>query len=500
MTETHTYNPLDRATYEAIAYNAIGRASEIGTYPAYRLTHSSGNSGWSVGAVQWDFGQPGRGDKVDVLLSGYQAWASREERFTDAELASLSRRLTTRGQVGNELTSVERSRLGAYLRSDSGRDFVDGLNREQIDRKWTNVGEPLSRIPWMQRLAADDPGQAAEIVAMTSKLYNQNENKGGALIRHLQGHELTSAETSTWIGDEGIRNLNRNAQAAILSGRDNALAGMRLFDALETSDGRLGQAWRREIHERGNAALSRGFNSDPDIQLLDGMMRNPTGGERILAHVDRNARAQATAIAGINAAARLEMSRVTLGRDGALSVVSPGGDNFEMTPEGWNRNGVPMQGAPAREVDRLDHMEQGRAPFVPNPRQAGVGLEHPLLQQSQAAVDRLDRSLGRAPDHSSACMSASLACLAQENGLTRIDHVVLSQQAGRHGENVFVVQGKVDDPAHLVAHMKTSTATQTPVAESLQRLDHGDLALIQQTQVAHQEQQSVANAHHRSLG
>lgn len=263
MTEPRTYNPLDRSTYEALAYNAIGRASEIGTYPAYQLTHSSGNSGWSVGAVQWDFGQPGRGHKAEVLLNGYQAWTSQEQRFSNTELASLSRRLQTPGQVGNALTATEQTRLGAYLRSDQGREFVDGLNREQIDRKWTNVGEPLSRIPWLQTLAANDPAQAAEIVAMTSKLYNQNENRGGALIRHLQSHELTSAETSTWIGDEGIRGLNQNARTAIVSGRDNALAGTRLFNALEASDGRLGQAWRREIHDRANVALSRGSIPTP---------------------------------------------------------------------------------------------------------------------------------------------------------------------------------------------------------------------------------------------
>lgn len=484
MTEPRTYNPLDRATYEALAYNAIGRASEIGTYPAYQLTHSSGNSGWSVGAVQWDFGQPGRGHKVEVLLNGYQTWAPQEQRFTDAEVASLSRRLLTPGQVGNALTTTEQSHLGAYLRSDSGREFVDGLNREQIDRKWTNVGEPLSRIPWLQTLAANDPAQAAEIVAMTSKLYNQNENRGGVLIRHLHTHELTAAETSTWIGDEGIRGLNQNARAAIVSGRDNALAGTRLFNALEASDGRLGQAWRREIHDRANVALSREFNSDPDVQLLDGMMRNPVAGERILANVDRGTRAQATTIAGINPAAQLEMSRITLDRDGTLTVASPAGDNFQMTEEGWNRNGVPMQRTPTREIDRQDHMEPGRMPIGPIPRLDGLEQEHPLLRQSRAAVDRLDQSLGRAPDQSSACMSASLACLAQENGLTQIDHVVLDQQNGRQGENVLVVQGGLDDPAHRIAYMKTSVATQTPMAESLQRLEQVEHSVAQQTQLA----------------
>src|SRR3546814_1776324 len=91
--ERRSYDPLDRATFEAIAYSAVGRASEIGTFPALSLTHSSGNSGWSVGIVQWDFGQPGRGEKVGELLAGYQAWAAPDAQFTGQEVESLSSRL-----------------------------------------------------------------------------------------------------------------------------------------------------------------------------------------------------------------------------------------------------------------------------------------------------------------------------------------------------------------------------------------------------------------------
>jgi hypothetical protein len=228
------------------------------------------------------------------------------------------------------------------------------------------------------------------------------------------------------------------------------------------------------------------------------MMRNPAAGARILTNVDGGGRAQATTIAGINSAAQLEMSRVTLGRDGTLTVASPDGVNFEMTDEGWNRNGVPMQRAPAREVDRQDHTEPGRMPIGPSPRLGGLEQEHPLLRQSQAAVDRLDQSLGRTPDQSSACMSASLACLAQENGLTQIDHVVLSQQNGRQGENVFVVQGALGDPVHRIAHMKTSVATQTPVAESLLRLEQADHSAAQQRQLA-LEQPDISASHRHSM-
>lgn len=40
-------------------------------------------------------------------------------------------------------------------------------------------------------------------------------------------------------------------------------------------------------------------------------------------------------------------------------------------------------------------------------------------------------------------MAASVGCLAKANGLSRIDHVVLSEDNGmaRKGENLFVVQG-----------------------------------------------------------
>ncbi|HEV8692847.1 MAG TPA: XVIPCD domain-containing protein [Lysobacter sp.] len=64
-------------------------------------------------------------------------------------------------------------------------------------------------------------------------------------------------------------------------------------------------------------------------------------------------------------------------------------------------------------------------------------------------------------------MEASVTLLARENGLTRVDHVVLG--AG-NGDKVFVVQGKLDSPDHLLAHMPTQAATSTPVTESFRQL------------------------------
>lgn len=417
MTENCTYNPLDRSTFEAIAYNAIGRASEINTYPAYALTHSTGNSGWSVGAIQWDFGQPGRGDKVDDLLSGYQAWAQPDDRFTDVELASLSGRLKTRGQVGNDLSVDEKTKLEDYLRSDQGRTFVDELSQAQIERKWERVGEPLSQIEWMQRLAENDPQQAAEIVAMTSKLYNQNEVRGGRLLAHLQENELTSDETRTWIGTHGINGLRESAQTAIISGRDNALHGIRLFNALEMNEEHLGRAWREEIHTNGNVSLTQDFNNNPTAQLFDGMMRNPVAGSQVLAAIDDpDSHFRPVVITGINQQARLEMARIELDREGTVTLHSTRGFEYEMTADRglhWTNPPAHWADSPSgRATDEPDYNEPGRAqpsaPVTPSaehdPQAFSIGdpqldrLAAALFADDEEAISRIAAEVEQSPE------------------------------------------------------------------------------------------------------
>lgn len=185
------------------------------------------------------------------------------------------------------------------------------------------------------------------------------------------------------------------------------------------------------------------------------------------------------------------------------STHPPTAGRFDHTFDGPNKHQhlpVDAPGQAAKQAPGFPHdvsaSSQTPAPAAPNTMD-----EHPILLQSQAAVDRLDRSLGRTPDEASARMSASLARLACESGLTRIDHVVLSRRTDTapEGENVFVVQGRLDDPAHLTAHMKTTTATQTPVQESLQRLYEVDRTMAQQAQSVSQEPQSQAESQRRSM-
>jgi hypothetical protein len=336
----YTYNPLDKNTFNAIAYNAMGRASEINTKANYSLKHSTGSSGWSVGVVQWDFGQ--HTEQVAPLLDNYQKWASEDKKFTPQELNSLSHKLTTSGQTGNALTAVEHSRLNAYLRSDEGRDFVNSLSQQQIDKEWKEVGQPLSQVKWLQDLSKKDPAQAAEIVTMTCKLYNQNTSHGHQLVEHLEKTELTSEQTKQWIGTEGIKKVGTRAKEAIISGRDNALIGIQLMNRLELGDSRLSQAWREEVHDKGNTGLTQGFNTNPDVQLLDAMMRDPAKGLYILDNIEGKKPVSLIIEADRHDTnAQLEMAKVKQGHDGSVTVSSPDGDKFEMIEQGWYLNDLP---------------------------------------------------------------------------------------------------------------------------------------------------------------
>src|SRR3546814_10272934 len=102
---------------------------------------------------------------------------------------------------------------------------------------------------------------------------------------------------------------------------------------------------------------------------------------------------------------------------------------------------------------------------------------HALYQGCAAGVDALDRQLGRAPDERSACMKASLAELVVRNGFDRVDHVLLSIRSGevQAGQNVFVVQGALGDPAHRRAHMRSEEHTSE--LQSLMRTTYAVLSM-----------------------
>jgi len=134
-------------------------------------------------------------------------------------------------------------------------------------------------------------------------------------------------------------------------------------------------------------------------------------------------------------------------------------------------------------------------------RLADIGPGHAdyaLVQQVREGVAAIDARQGRAPDENSERLTASVVALARQNGLERADHVLLSHQTadGPAGRNVFVVQGDPADPAHRRASMPTDVAVQTPVEQSLQRLE--EVGQERQQQALAQTQQQEHN-HHQTM-
>ena len=99
--------------------------------------------------------------------------------------------------------------------------------------------------------------------------------------------------------------------------------------------------------------------------------------------------------------------------------------------------------------------------------------DHALYQQIREGVTKLDEAHGRSYDETSERLTGSLMVLAKSNGLDSVDHVVLSQPTANQpgGQNVFVVQGELDNPGHQRAGMPTALAVKTPFEESLEQFD-----------------------------
>ncbi|MGB5786411.1 MAG: XVIPCD domain-containing protein [Stenotrophomonas geniculata] len=110
----------------------------------------------------------------------------------------------------------------------------------------------------------------------------------------------------------------------------------------------------------------------------------------------------------------------------------------------------------------------------------------PLLSQIHQGVARLDAERGRAFDATSENISASLYALAKANGLTQVDHVLLSDRTAQPdaAQNIFIVQGERNDPAQLRASMPTAVAAQTPAETSFERAEQ----LSQSAQVRTQDE------------
>ncbi|GGY17771.1 peptidoglycan-binding protein [Rhodanobacter panaciterrae] len=107
-----------------------------------------------------------------------------------------------------------------------------------------------------------------------------------------------------------------------------------------------------------------------------------------------------------------------------------------------------------------------------------------MYRQALDAVHRLDAQQGRAPDQRSDNLAAALAVAAHSNGMSRVDHVVLSDDASR----AYAVQGDTNSLFKRYTDVNVGQAIGTPLAQSSGQWQH-DIQQPAQTQNAPPMQQ-----------
>ncbi|NJC02494.1 hypothetical protein GGR63_002441 [Xanthomonas sp. 3272] len=528
----------------ATLYFAVGVSSESG-YAAYQLEvagdnlrtpllEPADNSGYTIGTIQTDLGQhyqPNMPNGENVprdLVNAYQQWAHGQQQDlvlsqqqVDQTIADLGRNgRAIRVDAGRPLDAEVKSKLDTFLSSNEGISWVHQRDVAQIDKLMGRAIAPLQRSELYQNSSLDDQ---VRLATMVGKAYNQNETRTAPMIRNIEANQYHSlADVSAAIDDLNPRATGRGDY--LEAGRDKALEGADVVNALRNADSRspLATVWTNVVANplvdpTTLNAPQAGQNLAHEYHAVKNLFLHYNRAEEFVSALDRGAtyqnastdRADPTRFngAGFYAAGNDLVTWDKTGQghaflNGAWSGVErqnlarvrndDGTTDLSISENGQTRKLLhvdpranPLRGSEEPAQPTL----HDQPPVVPR-HGSLLPSQDPLHRQAEDAVRRLEQGLGRGYDDNSARLAASSAYLAKENGLTRIDHVVLSENSKsvRQGENLFVVEGALNDPAHKMAHMKTNDAIAQPVEQSLAQLQSlGETQRQQQSQ--QQEQQ-----------
>lgn len=111
-----------------------------------------------------------------------------------------------------------------------------------------------------------------------------------------------------------------------------------------------------------------------------------------------------------------------------------------------------------QRLETIVQQSKHEAPQLNQPGHPG----HAMYGQAIDAVTALDKQYQRAPDERSANLAAALTTAARQQGLSRIDHVVLNED----GQRAYAVQGDLNSPFKRTAEVSTLEAATTPIARS----------------------------------
>ncbi|WP_369929280.1 XVIPCD domain-containing protein [Xanthomonas sp. NCPPB 2632] len=311
----------------AVAYFSIGVSSE-GKDASYRLAFAGntvrdaagnvnlqpvGNSGYTIGTLQTDFGA--HPADARQLVAAYQGWANEnhpEWVLTDEQQAKMSADLGRDGNHvrdanfdahlkqyqkkkdipaslmpagGPDIDQTFKSHLNEYLATDTGKTFVHERDVTQVNKLMDRVAEPLKDTDLYQKASTEDK---ARIFAVVAKAYNQGDAYGDKLITGIQDGKITSLD--------GLKSKVGEFPDYFHSGRDEALKGADTFNAMKnaSADGPLKGAWDAVLADPlVNPTTLAKDTAHPDLAAqygtVKGIFIDPVQGRGLVQDMDKGA-------------------------------------------------------------------------------------------------------------------------------------------------------------------------------------------------------------------
>jgi hypothetical protein len=325
---------------------------------------------------------------------------------------------------------------------------------------------------------------------------------GAPTHRPLLGHHNPAAPRRDREAAAYVRTQQQEAAGTLRDARGDAGAIRRTADdgadAVERASSRAAGAIEAEASAIGvanNAALrgaGASLRSITDHAPAVGMLYGGTAGAQTAATFTYVASLPVGVLNGAKTYNVITHARDAAGeavnRHGMEEVVQPSLDarTRQMEDAALQRMRTLQQGqeAPAQPAPGRGN---GRTSLlIDDPRHAAF----PLYQGAERGVFAQDAQVGRQSDLRSRQLAGSLAAEVHAAGGSRIDHVVMSQDASR----TFGVQGRLDDPAQLRVSVDTMGAMATSLPQSTQRIADIDAeqSRKQVQQLDQQQQASIA--------
>lgn len=474
---THDVDSLAGATYFVVGRGTEGGPSSYHLSIAGVTTGTSdphwgnadkivANSGYSLGTIQVDLGQrgtwslgatdgaalkPGETTYVDGIIDQATKYAKDHDLKFTQDTAQLRTDLLTHGNGEHGRTTLTfidkdtRDSINAWASSDDGQKWIHkNIDYPQIKQATQSAVNMLdtygTNIPEDRRL---------ETVAILAKTENQIPSqmvKFEKVLKDGGNYEDVLAKANQIKGTYAY--YDGPKAAALAEQYKNAYKDPEKAAALDRAHAKVGDA---------NFDPSKSA-SDPDIKealkAIGQGGRAHTPGEhgslRLGSHGDKviGLQTDLAQLGFTDAHGRALHPDGDFG-PGTKAAVEKFQHAHHMTPDGI---------AGPKTLNALRMAVQPPQPNLVDATHPG----HGMYRQALDAVHRLDAQQGRTPDQHSGNLAAALAVAAHGNGLNRIDHVVLSDDASR----AYAVQGDTNSLFKRYTDINVAQAIATPVAQS----------------------------------